>query len=94
MVARAAVLSKLQFLPALRPRFANLNLSSTRRFSSILTKEPIHDEKAATPLGLGKMDYSTLKSPGACIADFCLLPVSIPSLHLGLGLEGHLGQRG
>lgn len=65
--ARAATLSRFQHISqGLRPRYA-----------SVLTRQPRHDtSKVAPRFGSGRMDYSTLKPPALCYADFCLLPVS------------------
>ena len=67
--ARTATLSRFQHISqSLRPRYAS---------TSILTRQPRHDtSKVAPRFGSGRMDYSTLKPPALCYADFCLLPVS------------------
>lgn len=67
--ARAATLSRFQHISqGLRPRYAS---------TSVLTRQPRHEAiKPAPRFGNGRMDYSTLKPPALCYADFCLLPVS------------------
>lgn len=68
MTAARATLSRFQHISqGLRPRYAS---------TSVLTRQPRHEAiKPAPRFGNGRMDYSTLKPPALCYADFCLLPL-------------------
>ena len=77
MVARL-VLGRLQFTTAFRPHCVSWTQIPQLALSSGVLRQPKVNEKVAPVFGTSKMDYSTLKVPEVCVADFCLLPVSCP----------------